>query len=262
MAELSRGLALMACAVRRQSTRVRERRDLGPVTAHQRAFSVAGTKQQALDQKVVMTRDLTSSDGVPDPPHVEDAEVPDRHPDQPDWSRREAHEQESDAPPPAAPPRAAPPPTVPPPPQATGARSPVPPPPPPPWYGYPSPQQPGYGNRPAQSPGYGYPPPLPPGYGYPPPPAGYGYPPPQLTNRLATASLVLGIVGAVVALFTFGIPSILAVVFGHVSLSQIRRDPSQSGRGLAIAGLVLGYVVIAGLAFLVVLSFLADSTSP
>ena len=151
---------------------------------------------------------------------------------------------------------------MPPPPQATGARSPVPPPPPPPWYGYPSPQQPGYGNRPAQSPGYGYPPPLPPGYGYPPPPAGYGYPPPQLTNRLATASLVLGIVGAVVALFTFGIPSILAVVFGHVSLSQIRRDPSQSGRGLAIAGLVLGYVVIAGLAFLVVLSFLADSTSP
>ena len=115
-----------------------------------------------------------------------------------------------------------------------------------------------------QSPGYGYPPPLPPGYGYPPPPPGYGYPPlpPGPTNRLATASMVLGIVGAVISLFTLGIPSVLAVVFGHVSLGQMRRDPSQRGRGRAIAGLVLGYMVVGGLALLLVISIVVDSTSP
>lgn len=203
-----------------------------------------------------MARDLTSSDGVPDPPHVEDAEAPDRPPGQPDWAGREADEQTSDAPPLTAPP------VVPSPPPAPGARSPaMPPPPPPPWYARGA-QQSGYGHRPPQPPGYAYPPPLPRGYGYPPAAPGYGYPPPQLTNRLATASLVLGIVGAVVALFTFGIPSILAVVFGHLSLSQIRRDPSQRGRGMAIAGLVLGYVVIAGLALLVFIPVLQGSSTP
>jgi hypothetical protein len=60
----------------------------------------------------------------------------------------------------------------------------------------------------------------------------------QGTNGLAIASLVLGIVGMV-----FG--SILAVVFGHVALGQIRRS-GQGGRGLAIAGLVLGYLGIVG----------------
>lgn len=34
----------------------------------------------------------------------------------------------------------------------------------------------------------------------------------------------------------------LGIVFGHLSLSQIRRS-GEDGRGLAIAGLVIGYVV-------------------
>ena len=38
--------------------------------------------------------------------------------------------------------------------------------------------------------------------------------------------------------------SILAVIFGHIALSQIRHS-RQGGRGLAIAGLVLGYVGLA-----------------
>lgn len=203
-----------------------------------------------------MARDLTSSHGVPDPPHVEEAGVRDRQPDQPHWPGRADHQQASDASSPAA----ASPPAVPPPPQGPRVRFPAPPPPPPPWYG--SQQPPGGGYRPRQSPGYGYPPPLPPRYGYPPPAPGYDYPSPRLTDRLATASLVLGIVGVVVSLFTFGIPSILAVVFGHLSLSQIRRNPSQEGRGLAIAGLVLGYLVLAGLVLVVIIAFLADSSSP
>ena len=39
--------------------------------------------------------------------------------------------------------------------------------------------------------------------------------------------------------------SILAVVFGHVALGQIARTPGQSGRGLAVAGIVLGYLGLA-----------------
>ena len=62
-----------------------------------------------------------------------------------------------------------------------------------------------------------------------------GGPRPQGTNGLAVASLILGI------LWLGWLGSILAIVFGHVSLSQIKRT-GQGGRGMAIAGLVLGYL--------------------
>jgi hypothetical protein len=62
------------------------------------------------------------------------------------------------------------------------------------------------------------------------------------TNGYAIASLVLGI------LWLFWIGSVLAVIFGHIALNQVHRN-GQSGRGLAIAGLVLGYI---GLALFVV----------
>src|SRR5262245_26944077 len=56
---------------------------------------------------------------------------------------------------------------------------------------------------------------------------------------LAIASFVLGLLG-----FTI-ITSILAIVFGHIALSQIRQGGGKlGGKGLAIAGLVLGYLVI------------------
>lgn len=64
------------------------------------------------------------------------------------------------------------------------------------------------------------------------------YPPQKGTNGFAVASLVLGIV------WCYFIGSILAVIFGHVAISQIGRDGGQ-GKGLAIAGLVLGYIGIA-----------------
>jgi hypothetical protein len=69
---------------------------------------------------------------------------------------------------------------------------------------------------------------------------------PLRNNGLAVASMILGIVGLVVTWFTAGVPSILAVIFGHVSLNQIRHDPSRGGRGMGIAGLVTGYIGIAG----------------
>ena len=86
-------------------------------------------------------------------------------------------------------------------------------------------------------PPYGeYPPP----YGaYPPPPyGGYppvytGYPQPQSTNTLAIASLVCAFVFAP-----------LGIIFGHVSLSQIKKT-GEEGRGLALAGLIISYLFTA-----------------
>lgn len=95
--------------------------------------------------------------------------------------------------------------------------------------GYP-PQQPGY---PPQQPGY-------PPTGYMAPGAQPNYPqqyPTGMgpTNGFAIASLVCSIVGI----------GLLGVIFGHVSLSQINNSNGyQQGRGLALAGLIIGYIEI------------------
>ncbi|MCW2661515.1 MAG: hypothetical protein JWP83_2667 [Mycobacterium sp.] len=95
-----------------------------------------------------------------------------------------------------------------------------------------------------QPPGYPPYPPPPGGYGYPPPsgyPPQYGYPPPQSpgTNAMAIASLVCSLFGWV-CLF---IGALLGVIFGFVALSQIKRT-GQRGRGMAIAGIVIGSVLL------------------
>ena len=59
------------------------------------------------------------------------------------------------------------------------------------------------------------------------------------TSGLAIASLVLGI------MWLFWLGSILAVIFGHIALSQIKKDSSISGRGMAIAGVTLGWIGVA-----------------
>ncbi len=65
------------------------------------------------------------------------------------------------------------------------------------------------------------------------------------TSGKAIGSLVCGL------LFFFPPSAILAVIMGHLSLSEIRRSAGRlGGRGVAIAGLVLGY---AGLSFIPVL---------
>ena len=70
------------------------------------------------------------------------------------------------------------------------------------------------------------------------------------TNGLAVASLACGL-----AQFVFGpLPTIPAIVFGHVARHQIKRTGEQ-GAGMALAGLLLGWaavvlgiIAIAGLA--------------
>lgn len=98
-------------------------------------------------------------------------------------------------------------------------------------------------------PGQGQPPPPPPpqapGQGpVPPPQQAYTGPPQQYVvprnNGLAITSMILGI------LWICWLGSILAVIFGHVALSQIKKsNGAQGGRGFAIAGLILGYLALA-----------------
>jgi len=59
------------------------------------------------------------------------------------------------------------------------------------------------------------------------------------TSGMAIASLVCSIVG----IFLCGTTSILGVIFGFIGLSQTK-DNVRPGRGLAIAGLVIGIIVV------------------
>jgi hypothetical protein len=80
-----------------------------------------------------------------------------------------------------------------------------------------------------------------------------GWVPTPTTRRagLALPSFILGLVG--VAFCFFFVPSILAIVFGFVALSAIRREsPALTGRSLAIWGIVLGFLGLAIIAGLVV----------
>jgi hypothetical protein len=88
------------------------------------------------------------------------------------------------------------------------------------------------------SPGPAPPPATPPPAAYPPPGyVGYGPPQPTSTNGMAIASLVLGI------LWLYWIGSILALIFGYVAKRQIDESAGrQTGRGMAIAGIVLGWI--------------------
>ena len=62
------------------------------------------------------------------------------------------------------------------------------------------------------------------------------------TEPLAIWSLVLGVLSLVCCGFILGIP---AVICGHLALSKFQKDPQLQGKGLATAGLIIGYVAIA-----------------
>ncbi len=70
-------------------------------------------------------------------------------------------------------------------------------------------------------------------------------PEPPATNVYAVASLVLAL-----AWVAF-VGSVLAVIFGHIAVAQIRAsDGREGGRGIAMAGLIVGYIGVGILAFL------------
>lgn len=118
----------------------------------------------------------------------------------------------------------------------------------PPTYGQQPPapygqQQPGYGQQPPApygqppvQPPYGQPP-MPP-YGQPAYPAAYGYGYPgggSKTNGFAIAALACGLGG-----LATGISAPFGVGFGIAALVQLKRRPHEDGKGMAIAGLIVG----------------------
>ncbi|MFC0866304.1 DUF4190 domain-containing protein [Sphaerimonospora cavernae] len=112
-------------------------------------------------------------------------------------------------------------------------------------------QQPGQHPRPYQAG------PHPPPYGYQPM---YVQAPP--TSGYATASLVMGILGILGGWCAFGIPCFLAVILGHVALSETKNG-RKGGHGMAIAGLILGYIVAIPALLIAIFAFggaILDST--
>jgi amino acid transporter len=73
-------------------------------------------------------------------------------------------------------------------------------------------------------------------------------------DGLAAASLVLGI------LWLGGLGSLLAVIFGHCSNGNAKRA-GRKGSGMAVAGLVLGYLGLAAIVIVVIVIVVALSSS-
>ena len=58
---------------------------------------------------------------------------------------------------------------------------------------------------------------------------------PQKTNGMAIAGFVLSLLGCT---------SPLGIIFSAIGLNQISKDPSQGGKGLALAGLIIGIIIV------------------
>jgi len=75
---------------------------------------------------------------------------------------------------------------------------------------------------------------------------------PQESSGKATASLICGI------LFIFPPVALAAIILGHLALSDIKRSVGRlAGRGMAIAGLALGYVGIAFVPLVLIIAAIA-----
>lgn len=96
----------------------------------------------------------------------------------------------------------------------------------------------------------------------------YNQIPHTTTNPLAIASLVVSFLW-----FIYGLGSVLAIIFGHIALYQIKKGQRgrdiwqngpkyEGGKGLAIAGLILGYIgVVVWVIIIIFIVILAHKTN-
>ncbi len=83
-------------------------------------------------------------------------------------------------------------------------------------------------------------------------------------SGLAITSLVCGILGLFgICPFTFditAIASIVAIICGHIALSQIKKSGGMlQGKGMAIAGLIMGYLVVGGTVLFILILLAASA---
>jgi hypothetical protein len=79
--------------------------------------------------------------------------------------------------------------------------------------------------------------------------------PPPLTNGKAVGSMVCG----VLTTMTLGLTGIPAVILGHTARAEMKRT-GEGGEGFALAGLILGWLSVAGWAFFFLLIMIAETS--
>lgn len=85
------------------------------------------------------------------------------------------------------------------------------------------------------------------------PPMGYPQPPyyqqhvvvasSPPTSGLAVASMIFGLIGFFGGFCLFGVPCLVAVALGHAALRETKGG-TKGGHGMAITGLILGYLLL------------------
>ena len=97
-------------------------------------------------------------------------------------------------------------------------------------------------------------PPLPQPATHPAPPAAYTPAPKTGTNPMAITGMICGIISLPTLCCCYGLPfNILGLVFSLVGLSQLKANPQQQGKGMAMAGLICSILSILLIGILIVL---------
>lgn len=82
---------------------------------------------------------------------------------------------------------------------------------------------------------------------------------PSVPTPVSTETSPKAVISLILGLFIFFFPfSLVAVILGHLSLSEIRKSAGRlTGNGLAIGGLILGYIGIAGVPIMLIVAAIA-----
>lgn len=81
----------------------------------------------------------------------------------------------------------------------------------------------------------------------------------QKNNSLAIASLILG----VLSVFLYFLTAIPGIITGHMARSRVKRNPeSYDGKGMALAGLILSYMMLLISLALIIGTFYLFNKSP
>jgi len=81
----------------------------------------------------------------------------------------------------------------------------------------------------------------------------------QKNNTLAISSLVLGIL----SLFFYFLTAIPSIITGHMARSRVKKSPDEySGKGMALAGLIISYIMLVVSAIMIASVAYLFSSSP